>query len=81
MDCPRAHEWYELERGTASREDVDRLRRHLSECDDCRAKAEQHRNLAASLESLAERFLRLEPGEERGGFLLPEPDREPQVTQ
>jgi len=33
------------------------------------------------LESMAERYLRLEPGEERGAFLLPEPDREPQVTQ
>lgn len=55
MDCPRAHEWYELERGTASREDADRLRRHLDECEACRAGAEQHRNLAASLESLAER--------------------------
>ena len=55
MDCPRAHEWYELERGTAPREDADRLRRHLGECEACRARAEQHRNLAASLESLAER--------------------------
>jgi len=55
MDCPRAHEWYELERGTALREDVERLRGHLSECEACRARAEQHRNLAASLESLAER--------------------------
>ena len=55
MDCPRAHEWYELERGTAPREDVERLRRHLSECEACRARAEQHRNLAASLEALAER--------------------------
>jgi len=54
MDCPRAHEWYELERGTAPREDVERLRRHLGECEACRARAEQHRNLAASLESLAE---------------------------
>ena len=58
MNCPRAHEWYELERGPGapgSREDADRLRRHLGECDACRARAEQHRNLAASLESLAER--------------------------
>ncbi|MCX5649316.1 MAG: hypothetical protein NTX40_09525, partial [Planctomycetota bacterium] len=64
MDCPRAHEWYELERGPSagccagapgSREDADRLRRHLGECEACRAGAEQHRNLAASLESLAER--------------------------
>jgi tetratricopeptide (TPR) repeat protein len=44
-----------LERGTAPREDADRLRRHLDECEACRAGAEQHRNLAASLESLAER--------------------------
>jgi hypothetical protein len=47
-----------LERGPGapgSREDADRLRRHLGECDACRAGAEQHRNLAASLESLAER--------------------------
>jgi len=57
MNCPRAHEWYELERGPGapgSREDADRLRRHLGECEACRARAEQHRNLAASLESLAE---------------------------
>ena len=53
MECPRTHEWYELERGNLSREHAERLRRHIAECPPCRARAEGTRSLAAALETLA----------------------------
>jgi len=53
MGCPGTHEWYELERGSAPREDAERLRRHVAECADCRARADDVRDIAASLEHLA----------------------------
>lgn len=53
MTCPETHEWFELERGEAPREEAERLRRHLAECADCHAQAEGLRDLAASLERLA----------------------------
>jgi hypothetical protein len=53
MDCPRAHEWFEFQRGAASREDAERLRRHLAQCPDCRTLADEARDVAASLERLA----------------------------
>jgi len=55
MECPQPHEWFELERGAASPEDTERLRRHLEACDTCRARAESFRHLAASLERMAAR--------------------------
>jgi len=55
MDCPRTHELYELERGTASREEADVLRRHMAECEACRAEAADLRDVAAALERLAGR--------------------------
>jgi hypothetical protein len=53
MECPRTHEWYELERGDLSREHAERLRRHIAECPSCRHQAEGNRSVAAALESLA----------------------------
>ena len=53
MECPRTHEWYELERGDLSREHAERLRRHIAECFSCRHKADGTRGVAAALESLA----------------------------
>ena len=53
MECPCAHEWYELERGAAPREDAQRLSRHLAECPGCRTSTDGIRDLAASLERLA----------------------------
>ena len=53
MECPCAHEWYELERGTALRDDAQRLSRHLAECPGCRARADGVQDVAASLERLA----------------------------
>jgi len=55
MECPGSHEWYELARGAASREDADRLRRHRAECPECRARADEMSDMAAHLESLADR--------------------------
>ena len=55
MECPGSHEWYELARGTASREDMDRLRRHLAECGECRSRADDVTDLAAHLEALSDR--------------------------
>jgi len=55
MECPCAHEWYELERGSVLRDDAQRLGRHLAECPDCRAGADGLREVAASLERLAGR--------------------------
>ncbi len=55
MDCPRPHEWYELERGAAARDDAARLRRHQADCDDCRDRADRLRHVAAGLELLAGR--------------------------
>ena len=53
MECPRTHEWYELERGDLSREHAERLRGHIAECFSCRHKADGTRGVAAALESLA----------------------------
>jgi hypothetical protein len=53
MECPRTHEWYELERGDLSREHAECLRRHIAECFSCRHKADGTRGVAAALESLA----------------------------
>jgi len=53
MACPTAHEWYELERGAVSREDAEALRRHRAECAECRAIADDVRDVAALLEKLA----------------------------
>jgi len=53
MGCPRAHQWYEVARGSAPRDDAQRLSRHLAECPDCRATADGVRDVAASLERLA----------------------------
>ncbi len=53
MECPCAHQWYELERGTAPRDEAQRLARHLAECPDCRAHADGLQNVAAALERLA----------------------------
>ncbi len=53
MDCPRTHEWYELERGRAPRDDAERLRRHGAECDGCRQAGDELRTVAAALELLA----------------------------
>jgi tetratricopeptide (TPR) repeat protein len=54
MECPRTSEWYELERGRLSREDSERLRRHLAECAPCRAHEAEIRGVAATLEGIAE---------------------------
>lgn len=53
MDCPRAHQWYELERGRATREEAEELRRHSGDCETCRREADEMRNVAAALERLA----------------------------
>lgn len=53
MTCPCAHEWYELERGTAPREEAERLRRHLAECPECWIRAGEVRSVAAAMERLA----------------------------
>jgi len=55
MGCPCAYEWYEVARGSALRDDAQRLSRHLAECPDCRASADGVRDVAASLERLAGR--------------------------
>ena len=54
MECPGSHEWYELARGTATREDGERLREHLGACDVCRGEADALADVAASLERLAD---------------------------
>ena len=69
MDCPRTHEWYELERGDLSREHAERLRRHVAECPSCRARAEGTRSVAAALETLVGRT-RDELSEEAGEAVL-----------
>jgi hypothetical protein len=53
MECPRTHEWYELERGDLAREHAERLRRHIAECPSCRHRADGTRGVAAALETLA----------------------------
>ena len=53
MECPRTHEWYELERGDLAREHAERLRRHIAECPSCRHRADGTRGVAAALENLA----------------------------
>jgi len=54
MDCPSAHEWYEAARGTLPRDRDRDLGRHLAECPDCRDRAEDLRETAASLHNLAD---------------------------
>ncbi|MCX5685610.1 MAG: zf-HC2 domain-containing protein [Planctomycetota bacterium] len=69
MDCPRTHEWYELERGDLAREHAERLRRHIAECPSCRHKAEGTRDVAAAMETLAG-CTRVEISEESGESVL-----------
>ena len=52
-ECPQAHQWFELERAAASRDEAERLRRHLAQCPECRAQADDIRAVAASLEQYA----------------------------
>jgi hypothetical protein len=54
MQCPHTHLLYELERGTAPREEAEALRQHLSECSQCRQRVEAVRDVAAGLEQLAD---------------------------
>jgi len=54
MDCPSAHEWYEAARGMMPPDRDRDLGRHLAECPDCRDRAEDVRETAASLQRLAE---------------------------
>ena len=69
MECPRTHEWYELERGDLAREHAERLRQHLADCPSCRSRAEGARGVAAGLESLVGRT-RVELSEEAGESVL-----------
>jgi len=54
MTCPKAHEWYEAACGLLPRDRDRDLGRHLAECPDCRAVAEDVRETAGDLQRFAE---------------------------
>jgi len=54
MQCPHTHEWYDTARGLVPRDRDRDLGRHLAECPDCRALAEDVRETAAALQRFAQ---------------------------